>query len=173
MKRELFYAAVVGGCVGGLMIAALGVVLPLGAQSQSDGHFNEIICQRLRVVGAPFTLPNLEIPNVKTEIDGFGVTVSRPGRHSSMQASGIDINDFDDGSITTIGSGSVAVGTTRDMAIGHLRPLVSLQIDEYGGRVQLFGMGNKSARAVMGVNEYGNGAISTWDKNGYRLATLK
>ena len=25
---------------------------------------------------------------------------------------------------------------------------------------------------IMGVNEYGNGAVSKWDKNGHRLAVL-
>ena len=36
----------------------------------------------------------------------------------------------------------------------------------------VFGRGNIYSRAKMGVNEYGNGAVSTWDKNSYRLATL-
>lgn len=31
---------------------------------------------------------------------------------------------------------------------------------------------HEATRAVMGVTHYGNGAVSTWDKNGYRLATL-
>ena len=49
---------------------------------------------------------------------------------------------------------------------------VMLEFDEHGGRVHVFGKG-KNMSAVMGVNEYGSGAISTWDKNGYRLASLK
>jgi len=39
--------------------------------------------------------------------------------------------------------------------------------DEHGGIVELANNQGK-ARAVMGVNEYGNGAVSTWGKNGYR-----
>lgn len=39
--------------------------------------------------------------------------------------------------------------------------------DEHGGRVDVFNNQGKN-RAVMGVNEYGNGAVSTWDRNGYR-----
>ena len=50
---------------------------------------------------------------------------------------------------------------------------VELKIDKHGGRVGVFGKGNDKTCAVMGVNEYGNGAVSTWDKNGYRLASLK
>ena len=48
-------------------------------------------------------------------------------------------------------------------------------IDGNGGSVSVLGKGNTDMRmrALMGVNQYGNGAINTWDKNGYRLATLK
>ena len=48
-----------------------------------------------------------------------------------------------------------------------------LSVNEHGGRVSVRGKGNNETRAVMGFNEYGNGGVSTWDKNGYRLATLK
>ena len=43
----------------------------------------------------------------------------------------------------------------------------SMTTTEHGGRVDVF---NKQGepRAGMGVNEYGNGAVSTWDRNGYR-----
>ena len=43
---------------------------------------------------------------------------------------------------------------------------VALGVTEHGGRVNVFGKGK--GQAVMGINEYGNGAVSTWDKNGYR-----
>ena len=42
----------------------------------------------------------------------------------------------------------------------------SLSLTDYGGRVQVNGKGEGTA--VVGINEYGNGAVSTWDKNGYR-----
>ena len=48
-----------------------------------------------------------------------------------------------------------------------------MAINENGGAVSVHGRGNTDSRAVMGVNEYGNGAVNTWDKNGYRLETLK
>ncbi len=41
-----------------------------------------------------------------------------------------------------------------------------LSIGEHGGRVDVRGKGD--GKAAMGVNEYGNGAVSTFDKNGYR-----
>ena len=47
---------------------------------------------------------------------------------------------------------------------GKLR--ASLSITEHGGHVQVKGKGEGAA--VMSINEYGNGGVSTWDKNGYR-----
>ena len=44
---------------------------------------------------------------------------------------------------------------------------VRLGYTEYGGRVDVFNKQGEN-RAVMSVNEHGNGAVSTWDKNGYR-----
>ena len=32
----------------------------------------------------------------------------------------------------------------------------------------VFGNGSSKGKAVMGINRYGNGAVSTWDKNEYR-----
>ena len=176
MKRELIYAAAVGGCVGALMTMVLGWGLPLGAQSESpadrkDGYFNEITCQRLRVVGAPFGLPvDLQLPGCKTEIDATGVVVKSDDAWTSMVALGIDIHGSK-GSITNIDSDSIVVGRTDDMR--SVRASVQLDVNEHGGRVWVFGKGSNEARVVIGVNEYGNGAVSTWDKNGYRLANLK
>ncbi len=45
---------------------------------------------------------------------------------------------------------------------------VKLGTTEHGGRIDVFNKQGKN-RAAMSVNEYGNGAVSTWDKNGYRL----
>ena len=45
----------------------------------------------------------------------------------------------------------------------------SVGVSENGGLIGVFGKGNSETRAALGVNKYGNGAVSTWDKNGYRL----
>ena len=50
MKRELIYAAVIGGVVGAVLVAAAGLFAPLGAQSGTDGHFDEITCTDLKVM---------------------------------------------------------------------------------------------------------------------------
>lgn len=44
-----------------------------------------------------------------------------------------------------------------------------MRSDENGGQIGVFGKGGVHSRATMGVNEYGNGGVSTWDKSGYRL----
>lgn len=49
----------------------------------------------------------------------------------------------------------------------------AMRIEAHGGRVDVYSKGSDTTRATIGVNEYGNGAVSTWDKNGYSLATLK
>ena len=50
--------------------------------------------------------------------------------------------------------------------------IARMEIDEDGGSVAVYGNDGKQ-RVGIGVNEYGNGGVSTWDKNGYRLKTLK
>ena len=44
---------------------------------------------------------------------------------------------------------------------------VEMEVTEHGGRIDVFNNQGEN-RAVMSVNEYGNGAVSTWDKQGYR-----
>ena len=48
-----------------------------------------------------------------------------------------------------------------------------MTVPEHSRRVDCFGKGSSTTRATISGNEYGNGAVGTWDKNGYRLATLK
>jgi len=43
-----------------------------------------------------------------------------------------------------------------------------LLTDKNGGRLNVFGKVDNESRVVVGINEYGNGVVSTWDKNGYR-----
>ena len=44
------------------------------------------------------------------------------------------------------------------------KPMVILATNEDGGAVQVNGKGE--GKAVMSINEDGDGAVSTWDKNG-------
>lgn len=83
---------------------------------------------------------------------------------SLNQLGGVVIAGGDGGSVGFIVSeqGGVVIA---DGEGGH----AELGVNQYGGRVGVFGKGSSdTTRAVIGVNEYGNGAVSTWDKNGYR-----
>ena len=69
------------------------------------------------------------------------------------------------------GKPAVALGVTenggRVFTLGkNGKPTVALGNYEHGGFVQVKGKGE--GMAVMSINDYGNGAVSTWDKNGYR-----
>ena len=133
MKRELIYAAVIGGVVGAVLVMAAGSFSPLGAQSQfqMEGYFDTIVCRYLKVIGTGGKTM------VELAVNEEGGTVILRGK------------DKDD------------------------ERAAQMTIEKNGGAVRVFGKGNAGSRAVMGVNEYGNGAVSTWDKNGYRLKTLK
>ena len=48
----------------------------------------------------------------------------------------------------------------------------ALSIGDHGGRVSVYGTGDSKSKVVMSVNEHGNGGVSSWDRNGYRLGGL-
>ena len=60
-------------------------------------------------------------------------------------------------------SGGIVYVSSKDSLIG-----VGLGADDHGGRVYVSGNADSKGRAMIGINKYGNGAVSTWDKNGYR-----
>ena len=190
MTRKEALCAVIGGVVGAVLVMAVGSFAPLGAQSEvADAEFGTITCSKLVVRDNRFS-PIA----VKTEIDTFGVNVSgKDGRRTTLGFAGVFVSGKegkgralvivgeDGGSVRVFGKdgegsaqmvindngGSVAVrGKDGEGS-------AKMAINDNGGSVAVHGKGNTDSRAVMGVNEYGNGAVSTWDKNGYRLTTLK
>ena len=231
MKRELIYAAVIGGVVGAVLVMAAGSLAPLGAQNEAaDAEFGTITCSKLvvRYDGSPYA----------TEIDPLYVKVSVDGEESATLGtrglsvvgkegkSKVYVKVYKDGGVVSVygkdggvgarmaidenggvvrvfgkdGGGSAVMATSEDGGAVHVfdkdgerwaqmaidgyggSVYVSgkdgggearMAIDENGGGVAVYGKGNSDSRAVMGVNEYGNGAVSTWDKNGYRFKTLK
>ena len=58
--------------------------------------------------------------------------------------------------------GGVVVVLDKDEKTG-----AKLSVTEYGGRVDVYGKVDRTSRAVLGVNKFGHGAVSTWDKHGY------
>ena len=200
MKRELIYAAAVGGCVGALMTMALGLVLPLGAQNHPDGYFRKVTCTQLTVLS-----PDLDKTNLDDRTGAVMIGVDEHGGH--MHVLGIDSGSSvvvrakdGGGSVAVFGDNStempeaiigvqehggfVGVNSKDDMkayaemSVDEDSGIVTvlgrgagagMKVDKHGGLVSVDGIGASSSRAIMCVDEYGNGAVSTWDKNGYRL----
>ena len=195
--KERLYA-VIGGCVGAVLTMAVCSLLPLGAQSQGEDVFDEITCTKLTVINAE----NNEIITLGSNpkfghalvrlcdsdgsvLEGLILAAGNGGSISSLSQRGLFNIGYDEhgASITLFGErdggeyvelgigehgGRVRVGgPARDGS--HAR----MGVSEHGGEVAVFGNGSSKGQAVMGINEYGNGAVSTWDKNGYRIGTLK
>lgn len=130
-KKEVLFAAVIGGVIGAVLVMAAGSIAPLGAQNDvKDVEFESITCRRIWVVDEDADLA-------------------------------VSINNG------LIGKRGITVHG-KDNNVG-----VEMHVSEYGGQFGVFGKGNVTPRVAIGVNEYGHGAVSTRDKNGYRLATLK
>ena len=133
-RREVLYA-VIGGVVGAVLVMAAGSFTPLGAQSQSDS-FGEITCTGLKVVDS----------DGRMRI-GLSATSSR-------------------GSVVVFGKeGFAHVGVDKYGGLVTVRGKdgersAQMAINENGGAVSVHGRGNTDSRAVMGVNEYGNGAVN-------------
>ena len=148
MNRKGSLYAVIGGCVGAVLTLAVCSVMPIGAQN-GDATFGEIICTGLKVVDAK---ENVRIWLRAYEGEDGRIWVWGKG------GSAVELRANEDG-------GAVFV-EGRGWAAG-------LNTDEYGGRVWVNGKGSNKSRAALSVNEHSNGTVSTWDKNGDRLATLK
>ena len=102
--------------------------------AQHNGVFDEIQCRKLTVV----------------DNNGKPAVELRSSRKSSVP------------SLPTVLMGSVnQVVIYKRQPFGIVRA-VSLSSDENGGRVNVYDDLGKN-RAVMGVNKYGDGAVSTWD----------
>ena len=148
----------------GAVLLFIGMLLsPVTAQRDKFGH---IECAGLTVVDADGkTMVRLGAGEHGGSVVAFGKD-GKPGAALGVAEHGGVVTAFGkdrkSGAMLRVNEhgGSVA---TFDKA-GKLR--ASLSITEHGGRVQVHGKGEGAA--VMGINEYGNGAVSTWDKNGYR-----
>ena len=153
LRKQVFAAAVIGGVVGAVLtiFALQGLVLPLGAH-EGDVSFGTVTCRELNVV---------DKAGDKVVWLWFG-----------------GVNVFGDEGMVSMSvqehGGQVLAISMEDKVRG-----AKMSCNEHGGGMMVFGKVDNAdnienaVRVVMGVDEYGNGAVDTWDKNGYRLATLK
>ena len=195
MNRKAGFYAVIGGVVGAVLAMAVCSGLPLGAQSQK-ANFGAIACTELRVLDAAGRTRTLVGQDSN---GGYVVVYNKDFATTGDGAAKMNINEFGAGELSAVSAGGMAQmragGEGGVVEILDRRGLIMMDFSEYGGRIvaggrdnsglaqmgvakgggwiSVSGVGDSEAKAVMSVNEYGNGAVSTWDTNGYRLATLK
>ena len=179
MRRKESLYAVIGGVVGAVVTMAVCSVMPIGAQN-GDATFGEITCTGLNVVDAEGNARIMLVPIGSRQIGRVSIMSDSILVSTDGGMVHIDGDDKKGVGISVMGGGKLASMTAhRDSALVEVSGITPdtgsavLQTGEHGGRAGVYGKGDEKARAVIAVNEYGNGAVSTWDKNGYRLATLK
>ena len=114
-------------------------------------------------------------PGALMSNDEHGGRVGALGKNGGMA---LMTNDEHGGRVGALGKGTEARMTTDEQGgrvevlgiagFGEARKTTAAMFTgEHGGRVDV-GNNQGKKRATMGVNAYGDGAVSTWDKNGYR-----
>ena len=177
----------------GGMIAIIGMLFGIGLLSSVTAQkdmFDTIQCTRLEVVdedGMPRVILSADYSDVMPfgrdeetrgriigtkSLGGWvfvygkdGQTGARVGVHQVLGLGDV-IAVFDNDGNTIAGLGFGEHGGWLGVSDGDDKSHAGLAIDEHGGQVQAFGRGK--GKAAMGINEHGTGAMSTWDKYGYR-----
>ena len=181
MRRKEALFAVIGGVVGAVLVMVVGSFAPLRAQDEvADAEFGTITCSKLvvRYDGSPYAT-EISPLHVKVSVDGDGSAklgsygMSVVGKEGKGKAY---VKVYNGGGVVSVYGGGGEGVRMEATEIGGVVSVyrgsgegVRMSSTKYGGAVGVYdGKGNTDARAVMGVNEYGNGVVSTWDKNGYR-----
>ncbi|MDE0184061.1 MAG: hypothetical protein OXP71_01240 [Candidatus Poribacteria bacterium] len=134
----------------------------------------EIECKRLTVIdrnGKPRVILASDYPFISdiprsmppSKWDGFeGVLIYSDENSGRVTINGNSKSETKRNTVSLFASehgGSIGV---YDESEGN----VEIIIDKHGGYVEA--SSGKGGRCAMCINEYGNGAVSTWDKNGYK-----
>lgn len=160
-KVKLAYAGF--GCLFGSLCTIMGMLAsPVTAQRDK---FGEIECTKLTVLGFDGTLGL---------VLGVGEHGGIVNTYSNDGKSGVRISiDEYGGVVGVISNKKTKVSLHADEHRGSVNVYDKgmryggiLSVDKYGGFFMLDGKGE--GKVAIGINEYGNGVVSTWDKNGYR-----
>lgn len=195
-KHYLVISGIVGGIIGRVLTALL--VSPVTAQRDKFGDIEcgTIRCSGLTIVDAIDRDAKLGVSLGYAPGHGGYVYVNNGNGKPRVRLSGSFLNNAVDvvrnqkvvvsltdaggtkslgGFITVEGRNpteGVSVGLSfKGMSVDVYggedgKSTASLVGGKHGGRVEVSGKGKGAA--VMAINENGNGAVSTWDKNGYR-----
>ena len=149
LRNKLSYIAL-GGLL--MLIGMLASSVFMSSLFAQRDKFGEIECTKLTVVdgGQVVVFGKDGKPGALLGVDEYGGGLNVFGKDGKSGAM-LNVNEHG-GSVSVFG---------KDVKLR-----VWLNVKEHGGVVSVYGKGE--GKAVMGINEYGNGAVSTWDKNGYR-----
>ena len=140
MKRRICVRSMGLGAVIMLIGLAVGAIVSPPLIAQRDDVFGDIQCTGLTVVDKQ---GNVGVLLATGEGGGLVGVFGKDGESVGVEHGGfVGVYGKDGGS-------------------------ASMTTDEDGGRIVVANNQGKT-RAVMGINEFGNGGVSTWDKNGYR-----
>ena len=169
MKRRICVRSMVLGAVIMLVGLAVGAIVSPPLIAQHNGVFGEIQCTSLTVVD---NMGKTAVELYSSEGLANGIVI-----YNKQGNSAVVLRSTEDSNVVALAGkqGNSAIGLLSHEDVGNSlticnkqgEEVVMLHSTEYGGRVDVLNNQAKP-RAVMGVNEYGNGAVSTWDKNGYR-----
>ncbi len=195
-KHKLIYFAL--GCafvvIGQVL---LSVVVPkVTAQGKKESvEFDTITCRSLKIVDAKGKIrAQLEVDIIGIDViqilNPAGIPVCKIG--SAIGGGGSVIVAGDNGIarasmlvwprgtgglnvMNKYGTISVGIGAGENTNNGHIEIYSNnfklrskIWSDANGGRADFCNNNDKQSAAIC-VDEYGNGAVGTWDKNGYRL----
>ena len=182
MRRKEVLFAVIGGVVGAVLVMVAGQLSP---------RVGRIACTDLEVVdskGNPRVRLSAGEYGGRVQVLGDGVDAAIfTQRHAAV----VSVRDGDRGASMGIAGEDVSVTVS-----GGIPPLPRMRTDEHGRRVAVYAE-DDIPKAKMGIGKHGGyvfvdgssedyrskammyiapslgGGISTWDKNGNRLAELK
>ena len=193
MKRRICVRSMVLGAAIMLIGMWISPLISPPVTAERNGVFDKIQCREIEVVdkdgetairlyttkhGGDIRMDSKDgrIATMSINESGGWLYLSGKGRgsggnvgiYTSEASASLDVEDtlLSDGGIRMYASDSGGSIKVEGKGL-HDGGSAEMLTDEHGGVV---GIGNNQGktRAVMGVNAYGNGAVSTWDRNGYR-----
>ena len=160
-KRERLKYMVIGGVLSVAVLLIGMAVSPLTAQRD---RFGDVTCTSLSVVDKD---GKKVVQIFSGQEGGFVAILDKAEKLKatiSAEKGGGAVLVYDSEQLPVVAMMMTELG--NQISISSKNGSAYMKIGEYGGRVGILGKGK--GEAVMAVNEYGNGAVSTWDKHGYR-----
>ena len=176
-KQKLGYMALGAGILAlGIII---GQVITPDIEAQNNGVFDKITCRGIGVIDKDGEMTIL-VQDGSVSVygkDGGSATMSTDEHGGSVVVGGKDggivgMSTNEHGGVVNVSGkdgGGTRMGTGEHGGVvdvlGKDGGGAEMRTDEHGGVVAVFNNQSKP-QAAMHVNAFGNGAVSTWDRNG-------